>query len=166
MLKEKILLVAGLFLFSCLPVFAQSHDMEIRNNVNLRTAKVISEVPSISVHDFKVVLDKQKRNYSIIDVRSSEEFASGRIAYAINVPRGQAEWGVPSAVRDPDRKIFVYCRSGNRSAYVVKMLLEVGYTDVVNVSGGFRSWAKAGYPFYNMHGESVLVKDSSAKHSN
>lgn len=161
--KTILPLIIAFCLSWALPVSAQNDVAQIRQNVNLRTAKVIREVPSVTVEEFKSALDSRQRDYSIIDVRSMEEFAAGRIANAINVPRGRAEWGVPAVVRDSGRRIYVYCRSGNRSAYVVKMLLEVGYTDVVNVTGGFKAWLLAGFPYYNMHGESVLADTRTVK---
>ncbi len=43
-----------------------------------------------------------------------------------------------------DRKVVIYCSSGNRSALATETLLLLGYTDVASLAGGFRGWAEAG----------------------
>jgi rhodanese-related sulfurtransferase len=45
-----------------------------------------------------------------------------------------------------DTPLAVYCRSGNMSATAVVDLSERGYTDVVELEGGFNAWADAGRP--------------------
>ncbi|WP_419781299.1 rhodanese-like domain-containing protein [Maridesulfovibrio sp.] len=135
----------------------------IKANLQKRTEQLKKAVPSMSVQEFKKQLDAGKDYAEIIDVRGPDEFAAGHISGAVNIPRGRAEWVVPETVADPGQKIIVYCRSGSRAAYVVKMLLDVGYKDVTNVQGGFKGWINAGYPFENMHGENIMVKGGMAK---
>ena len=44
-----------------------------------------------------------------------------------------------------DRKILVYCRSGQRSAKASRILIENGYSKVYNMQGGIMEWMNAGY---------------------
>lgn len=44
-----------------------------------------------------------------------------------------------------DEKIVLYCRSGRMSAVAADVLVEAGYTNVFQLSGGFEAWEEAGY---------------------
>jgi len=145
------------------PAFAEAPIDAVKANIKKSTEAIKNSVPTISVADFKKLIDGQKEFFEIIDVRGQDEYDAGHLADAILAPRGKAEWIVPEKVTDPNATIYIYCKSGNRGALVTKALLDAGYTNVTNVAGGFTAWAKAGYPFYNQHGEVVVVKDGFGK---
>ncbi len=81
-----------------------------------------------------------------LDVREQNEWDEGAIPGAVHIPRGNLESRVESLVPDRDRAIVVYCAVGSRSAFAAKSLHELGYTDVVNLSGGFTEWKRNGFP--------------------
>ncbi len=54
------------------------------------------------------------------------------------------EWDALPA--DRSTPIAVYCRSGNMSAAASEDLVELGYTNVVDLAGGMDAWAAAGRP--------------------
>jgi len=43
---------------------------------------------------------------------------------------------------DPEREVVVYCRSGGRSEWAAKLLLQKGYENVLNLRGGVLGWGQ------------------------
>jgi molybdopterin/thiamine biosynthesis adenylyltransferase/rhodanese-related sulfurtransferase len=80
-----------------------------------------------------------------LDVREQDEWDQGIIPGALHIPRGSLESRVESRV-DRDRAIVVYCSAGHRSAFAAKTLEELGYDNVLNLSGGFTEWKRNGFP--------------------
>jgi molybdopterin/thiamine biosynthesis adenylyltransferase/rhodanese-related sulfurtransferase len=81
-----------------------------------------------------------------VDVRERDEWDEGHIPGAIHVPRGFLESRADKAVSDQSRPVVVYCGSGARSAFAAKTLEELGYDDVVSLTGGFTDWKRNGFP--------------------
>jgi molybdopterin/thiamine biosynthesis adenylyltransferase/rhodanese-related sulfurtransferase len=80
-----------------------------------------------------------------LDVRDRDEWDEGHIPGALHIPRGWLESRIEQAVPDRTRPIVAYCASGNRSAFAAKTLEELGYGDVVSLSGGINDWKRHGY---------------------
>ena len=110
--------------------------------------------------------------YTYVDVRSVMEYEQGHAEGAHNVPllhrdvqTGQMAPNVDFLVvmqanYASDAKLLIGCQVGGRSARAAQLLAAQGYTDVVNVKGGFgghrdpatgqvvdEGWAPAGLPF-------------------
>ncbi len=75
----------------------------------------------------------------VIDVRSSEEFAGGHVAGAINVPLDQLGEKIESVVPDHQQPILIYCLSGTRSALARRILLSRNYRDIHNLGSIYRA---------------------------
>jgi rhodanese-related sulfurtransferase len=91
-----------------------------------------------------------KGDVLIVDVREPPELeASGKVAGAVNVPRGMLEFRADpnspyhDAHFDKGKTVILYCASGARSALGGKLLKDMGYDKVFNL-GGFQDWAAAG----------------------
>ncbi|MCW5961215.1 MAG: rhodanese-like domain-containing protein [Pyrinomonadaceae bacterium] len=82
---------------------------------------------------------------NLLDVREPAEFAGGRIPGAKLLPLGELE--KRQSEIDHSKPIYVMCRSGNRSAQAQQKLKKLGFTNVINVSGGFEAWKKHDLPF-------------------
>ena len=78
--------------------------------------------------------------HHLIDVRSTGEFNSGNIAGAKNISFPSADFEKKVSKLDLGKPVFVYCRSGNRSKMAGKLLLEMGFKEVYNLSGGIMAW--------------------------
>lgn len=124
-------------------------------------------IPEASVSEARQM---QTQGYVYVDVRSTIEFADGHPESAVNVPliEPDADTGQPvpnpdflrvfEAAFGPEAKLLIGCQVGGRSMRAVQMLRAVGFTDVVNVRGGFMGardpmgrtiapgWVDAGLP--------------------
>ena len=65
------------------------------------------------------------KEYVILDVRTKEEYESGHIKEAINIPYDTIN---ENTNLDKNKNIFVYCRSGSRSKMAYDTLQKLGYT--------------------------------------
>jgi len=78
-----------------------------------------------------------------IDVRSPDEYASGHVEDAVNIPYTEIGARIGEVTEDKDAVIYVYCRSGRRSGIAKQTLLEAGYINVVNLGGMEEAQGKA-----------------------
>ena len=131
-----------------LPGFAVAQNYP--PSIGQLVASTKKQVRTIGMADFKSVLDKKDVGV-LVDVREPDEFADGRIAGAINVPRGLIEFTIWEHVGFPDKtdmgkKLTLYCKTGGRCALAAKTLQDLGFTNVTAVDMKLEDWVKAGYP--------------------
>lgn len=75
-----------------------------------------------------------KDGAQLIDVRTPEEYNAGFIQGAINLPLASIQSGqLPTATKD--KKVYLYCHSGNRAGQAKSVLVKAGYTNVINIGG-------------------------------
>jgi molybdopterin/thiamine biosynthesis adenylyltransferase/rhodanese-related sulfurtransferase len=107
-------------------------------------ARVKSEIKEISALEAQALRDSPEPPL-FVDVREPDEWEEGHIPGAIHVTRGRLESRIEGLVPDKQRPLVAYCSVGSRSAFATKALLEMGYTDVVNLAGGFTDWKRNGF---------------------
>lgn len=78
-----------------------------------------------------------------IDVRSEEEFKSGHLQGAVNIPHDQIVERIKSVSPDKNAPVNLYCRSGRRAEAALQELKKMGYTQVSN-HGGYQDLLKKG----------------------
>ncbi len=93
---------------------------------------------TIGAADAKKRMDASK-GFLLLDVRTPDEFAGGHIPGAVNIEYQNIVKGLADRKTPKDQAIYVYCRSGNRSATASRSLAEAGYTGVVDF-GGIIDW--------------------------
>ena len=89
--------------------------------------------------DEAVTMMEEESGYIILDVRTQEEFCEGHIPNSINIPNETIGSEEIQELPDKDQLILVYCRSGNRSKQASGKLVELGYTNIVEI-GGINDW--------------------------
>ena len=91
----------------------------------------------ITAEEAKEMIDTQE--VIILDVRTQEEFEEKHIEGALLIPDYELAKLAKSKLPDKNKKILVYCRSGNRSKSAARLLIDMGYTDVYDF-GGIINW--------------------------
>lgn len=91
-----------------------------------------SKVPSISTKELQ---EKVKGAITLLDVRSPNEYRSGHIIKASNVPLNK----VANYKGKQSETIYVICQSGMRSKKATGILRKNGY-EAINVRGGMNQW--------------------------
>ena len=99
-----------------------------------------AEIREIDPHEVAGRLD----HFTLLDVRENDEYEQGTIPGAVHVPRGNLEFSIEGRLPDKHAPIAVYCAGGVRSAFATKTLQDLGYSDVVSITGGFNKWKDDG----------------------
>ena len=82
-----------------------------------------------------IVLLENDDNISLLDVRTIEEYKEGHLRDAKLIPLQTLSDNLHMLKADKNKKIIVYCRSGNRSVSASRILESHGFTPL-NVKGG------------------------------
>lgn len=81
----------------------------------------------------------------MIDVRENEEVAAARIPGTVHI--AMSSFDLDEIPPLDGRKLVFQCAAGMRSDQVARFLLDNGHIDeAVNLVGGIKAWAEAGYP--------------------
>jgi rhodanese-related sulfurtransferase len=75
----------------------------------------------------------------IVDVREGSEYRSGHIPRSKHISLGQLLQRLREVPKD--KTVVVVCRSGSRSSRAAELLMEAGYRNVYNMSGGMQRWS-------------------------
>lgn len=86
-----------------------------------------------------VTMMEEEIGYTILDVRTAQEYSERHIPGAINIANESIGTEDIPELPDKDQLILVYCRSGNRSKQASEKLVKLGYTNIVEI-GGINSW--------------------------
>jgi molybdopterin/thiamine biosynthesis adenylyltransferase/rhodanese-related sulfurtransferase len=120
-----------------------------------------AEIREIDVAGTKALLDRPAPPH-VVDVREQDEYVQGYIPGAVWIPRGFLESRIEEAVPDRAAPIVLYCAGGTRSALAARSLIELGYTDVQSMAGGFGAWKRSGLPW---KAPTVLTREQEQRYS-
>lgn len=111
--------------------------------------KIVDDAKSrVKQTDVPTVLARVKKGEKLllVDTREDNEWTKGRIAGAIHLGKGVIERDVEAMIPDKNAEVILYCGGGFRSALSADNLQKMGYTNVISMDGGWRSWTEAGGP--------------------
>ncbi|MGD9569735.1 MAG: FAD-dependent oxidoreductase [Sedimentibacter sp.] len=108
--------------------------------------------------DYKQVnVDKVRtlveNNESIIDVREKYEYEQGHIKGAVNIPLSELRKRTNEIPKD--KKVFLHCRSGQRSYNAILALQNLGFNNLYNIAGSY-----LGLSFYEYYNDKALKRES------
>ena len=83
----------------------------------------------------------------LLDVRTQAEWEQdGHLEGAVLIPHSSLEDRANELPEDKDELIQLYCRSGNRSIDAANTLIDLGYTNIVELKTGINGWKEANKP--------------------
>jgi len=83
-------------------------------------------------------LDKITADDLLLDVRTQKEYEAGKIMNAINIPVDELREQI--AEIPTGKTIYIYCLGGLRGYLAQRILMQNGYTNTLNLSGGYQLW--------------------------
>jgi len=86
----------------------------------------------------------QKNDHVVIDVRSQQEYAEGKIDPHTLINFFESDFKSKIEKLDPSKTYLVYCRSGNRSGKACAMMGQMGFDNLYNLEGGIGAWNAKG----------------------
>lgn len=111
---------------------------------HLNAADTAPSVRKIQTGEFDQL--RAKTNHVVLDVRTPEEFKAGHVPHAVNLNLQSPDFAKGIAGLDKGKTYLVHCARGRRSAAAVEQLGKAGLTNVLDFTGGFDAWQKAGKP--------------------
>ena len=112
---------------------------------------------NIEVKEFYKLLN-EKEGF-ILDVRTSKEFNSGHIKNATNIDFYSNDFIEKLKLIRKDIPIYIYCRSGGRSAAAANKMEKLGFLKIYNLLGGIKAWEKSKYLLSEKKDVSLEKKD-------
>lgn len=76
-----------------------------------------------------------ENNAFIVDVREKHEYAEGHLKNAVNIPLSEIRERLDEIPKD--KMVYLHCRSSQRSYNAVMALQNIGYDNVINISGSY-----------------------------
>lgn len=105
-------------------------------------------VKEVGAEDAHVLIEEKKGSpdFIIIDVRTAGEYSGGHIEDSVNIDYRSESFKDEIGKLDRSKTYLVHCRSGKRSDAAVKIMEEMGFTDIYEMNGGILGWQDAGFP--------------------
>ena len=105
----------------------------------MRWKQFLTPVKSINVDQARELMgEKPHDEITFLDVRQPNEYEAGHLPGAKLIPLPNITSRLGEI--DPDKATVVYCAVGGRSRIAAQMIAEQGFSDVYNLSGGFKAW--------------------------
>lgn len=112
-----------------------------------------SAIKEVSPAEAQTAVSKAYSQF--VDVRTTEEYAGGHAARAVNIPLDTLTANLDRL--EKNEPVYLICETGNRSKKAAVLLKEAGYPNVINVTGGTSAWRAANLPIETKSPHSPLA---------
>jgi adenylyltransferase/sulfurtransferase len=121
------------------PTITQLIDYEVFCGIPDAAAQPASNPDEVSVQQMKQALDDPALGIQVIDVREPDEHQIARVQGVPLIPLSVLPQRFTEL--DPNRHIYIHCKSGGRSLKALQFLREQGFKYLKSVRGGIDAWA-------------------------
>lgn len=112
--------------------------------ISLAGCTIDSQWDRVSVDEFANAIENNPDGF-LLDVRTTSEWSSdGYIEGAKLIPHSEIESRQDELPSDKDDLIMLYCRSGNRSQDAAQTLIDLGYSNIIELEVGITGWKENG----------------------
>ncbi|MGB5236809.1 MAG: rhodanese-like domain-containing protein [Flavobacteriaceae bacterium] len=81
------------------------------------------------------------KDVQLIDVRTPREYRSGHLGKAINIDYHKRKEFIDAfETLNKEKPLYIYCRSGVRSAKAAHKLIAMGFKKIYDLEGGIMNW--------------------------
>ncbi len=119
-------------------VFVTMLSLSCNTKEKSKTNLQSGEIALVTPDEFK----EKSIDKTIVDVRTPEEFKEDHIKDARNIDFKSENFLEQISKLDKSKQIFIYCRSGKRSASAATAMSKTGFETVYDLKGGIISWIK------------------------
>jgi rhodanese-related sulfurtransferase len=100
----------------------------------------------VDVEEFDQAIEENESAF-LLDVRTQTEWEQdGHLENATLIPHSELEAREGELPSEKDTMILLYCRSGNRSQDAAQTLIDLGFTNIIELETGINGWKDAGMP--------------------
>lgn len=139
-MKSLFPILLSLFVFcNCAPNVEDQTKQDTTSEAIEKKQKPV--IFDLNVEQFKAKMTEE--NIVILDVRTPEETAEGKIAGAIEIDYRNDSFEQKIAELDKDKTYLVYCRSGGRSLSACEHMASQDFKNLNNLLGGYTAWNEA-----------------------
>ena len=108
------------------------------------TDQKVALVPQIAVAELKELIETRP-DIQVVDVRRPAEYEGGHAPHAITAPLANLRALIPGLGLDVIKQTALICAGGYRSSAATSIMQQLGFQNVLNVTGGTKAWIEAGY---------------------
>lgn len=135
MTKATYLIGISLVLLTILVIFTNMSTPQVTSAAQLQTV-------GVSEFAYQIKTD----NAVLLDIRTPQEFADGKIEGATNLDFYSPSFIEQLQQLDRNAEYKIYCNSGNRSSSALEIMERLGFTNVTELGGGIQAWLRSSQP--------------------